>query len=76
MQDNPDILDALNVLSFLIGLMNLDMNISLKDLNGQTAELDAKVNDHIREALQEIQGHLERQDAKINKIMERINDSK
>ena len=58
-----DLLDVLSVLSFLIGIMNLDENISQGDLQ-----------DKAQLILDEIHGHLQTQDEKIDKILEVLNE--
>lgn len=56
-----DFLDMLGVLSFLIGMMNLDENLTQGDL-ADKAQL----------ILDEIHGHLQAQDEKIDKILRRL----
>jgi hypothetical protein len=55
------IMDVLNILSFIIGIKNLDANLS-QDTAGDL--LSAAVN--------EIHDHLAEQDRKINIIMEKL----
>ena len=61
--------DIIGLLSFAVGLQNLDLNITQEDMDTQTRDLDEKVNDHIQSALAEIHRHLETQDAKIDRIL-------
>lgn len=63
-------LDLLNVLSFYIGLKNLDLNIDQNDMDRQTKEIDERANELVHDAITEIHQHLEKQDQKINKILE------
>ena len=63
-------LDLLNVLSFYIGLKNLDLNIDQNDMDRQTKEIDERANELVHDAITEIHQHLEMQDKKIDKIME------
>ena len=63
-------LDLLNVLSFYIGLKNLDLNIDQNDMDRQTKEIDERANELVHSAIAEIHQHLEMQDKKIDKIME------
>lgn len=63
-------LDLLNVLSFYIGLKNLDLNIDQNDMDRQTKEIDERANELVHDAIAEIHQHLEMQDKKIDKIME------
>ena len=60
-----DIIDVLSIMSFVIGLMNLDENISQGDLAEQTDRL-----------LNEVHGHLEMQDIKIERILELLDDGR
>lgn len=57
--------DALNVASFVIGLMNLNENLTQGDKQDIMGNLSEK-SDII---LKEIHAHLEEQDEKINKIL-------
>lgn len=63
-------LDILNVLSFIIGLKNLDLNIDQNDMDNQTREIDKRASELVNNAIAEIHQHLEKQDQKINKILE------
>lgn len=63
-------LDILNVLSFIIGLKNLDLNIDQNDMDNQTREIDKRASELVRNAIAEIHQHLENQDKKIDKILE------
>lgn len=56
---NLDIIDFLSVLSFYIGLQNLDENLSQE-----------KAADLLSIAIQDIHDHLSEQDKKIDKILE------
>lgn len=62
-------LDILNVLSFIIGLKNLDLNIDQNDMDNQTREIDERANRLVNGAIAEIHQHLENQDKKIDKIL-------
>ena len=55
----------LSILSFYIGLKNLDENITQNDLQ-----------EFVNNAIKDIHTHLEEQDKKINKILEVINNDK
>lgn len=63
-------IDILSVLSFAIGLKNLDLNIDQNDMDAQTREIDKRANKLVNAAIAEIHKHLEAQDEKINKILE------
>lgn len=65
-------LDLLTLFGFIIGIENLDMNISQTDLQNETARLDKKVDDKVNKALSQIHEHLEMQDKKLRFIIERL----
>ena len=65
-------LDIISLISFCVGLQNLDLNISQENLDNQTQELDAS----LRKVVDEIHRHLTIQDEKIDKIWEEINHDK
>lgn len=69
-------LDMLNLLSFVIGLENLELNITQDNLDKQTAELDEKVNADVDRALKVIQEHLTIQDMKLNGILSILEEMK
>lgn len=54
-------IDLLSILSFCIGVMNLDLNVSAEDIDNQTQTI-----------LKEIHTHLEEQDNKIQEILHRL----
>lgn len=56
-------LDIISLTSFLIGLMNLDENLTQGDLQ-----------DKAKLILDEIHGHLKEQDAKLDMIIRRLNN--
>ena len=58
---NDRLIDILSILSFVIGLENLDMNVSQSDLQ-----------DIAQNILKEIHTHLEEQDKKLDEIMRYI----
>lgn len=64
-------IDILSILSFMIGLMNLDENVTQGDKQDLMQELSNK-SDIL---LQEIHGHLAAQDAKIDQILEVLYES-
>ena len=67
-----DFLDVLSVASFVIGLQNLELNITQNDLADQTQEIDAKAEAKVNRALEEIHQHLQEQDSKIEELLRRI----
>lgn len=70
--DNGEItfLDAIAIISFCVGLQNLDLNIAQEDLDNQTQELDARLH----AVVDDIQRHLQAQDVKIDKILEVLDE--
>ena len=69
-----DFIDILSILSFFIGLENLDMNISQTDLQEETSRLDKRVDEKVNLALTEIHKHLEEQDRKLEILLRGINN--
>lgn len=60
--------DLLNVMSFAIGLMNLNENLTQGDKQDIMKNLSEKADT----ILKEIHAHLEKQDEKINDILKRL----
>lgn len=66
-------LDILSILSFMIGTMNLNENLTQGDKQDLLKEFSTKADI----LLKEIHSHLETQDNKLDKILEEIsNDSR
>ena len=63
-------LDLLNVLSFLIGVENLESNLTQND----KADLQKSLSENAERLLNEIHAHLEEQDRKIDEIMRRLEE--
>lgn len=61
-------LDLLNVLSFIIGIMNLNENMT----QGDKQELMETLSKQTQTVLTEIHSHLQRQDEKIDEILKRL----
>lgn len=61
-------LDAISIASFLIGLQNLDMNISQEDLQQIAGGFDKR----LEKSIEDIHEHLAVQDAKLNLLMEAV----
>ena len=61
-------LDILNVMSFLIGIENLNANLDQNDKQDLQHDL-SEASDRL---LKEIHAHLEAQDNKINEILKRL----
>ena len=64
-------IDIIGLMSFAIGLENLDINITQEDMDAQTADLDARVNSRLEKALADIHTHLRTQDDKIDELLRR-----
>ena len=62
---NLDMLDLITIMSFVIGLMNYDENLTQNDKQELQEDFSRKVN----RVLKEIHEHLEKQDAKIEEIL-------
>lgn len=61
-------LDILNIMSFYVGLMNLDQNMTQNDKQ----ELQHDLAQQAQQVLDEIHAHLGKQDAKLDLIMEKL----
>ena len=74
--DNGEItfLDCISIVSFLVGLENLEINVTQESLDRQTAELDEKVNKRVDDALADIHMHLAEQDKKIDQILSELRE--
>ena len=66
------LLDLLSIISFCVGLKNLDLNITEQDITSQTQELDRK----LRMQVADIHKHLQMQDEKLNHIIEVMENDK
>ena len=64
-------LDLINIISFVIGLQNLELNISQNDLQEQTQDINGAADKLVKDALEEIHRHLKEQDRKIQILIER-----
>ena len=67
-QKQFDYLDILNIMSFVIGLKNLEENMGQSDKQ----ELIQDLGDKADLLLREIHGHLQEQDKKIDLILDKI----
>jgi hypothetical protein len=63
-----DLLDILNILSFLIGILNYNENLT----QGDKQELMQKFDTQTQVLLKEIHEHLDAQDQKIERILEQL----
>ena len=62
-------LDSIALISFVVGIMNYEENLTQSDKQDLQDQLNAKID----LLLKEIHSHLEEQDRKIDKIMEALN---
>lgn len=72
MDGQLEFLDLLNIASFCIALMNLEENVTQGDKQDLMEELGKKTD----QLLQEIHGHLQVQDEKLDRIMEVLENEK
>lgn len=63
-----DFLDLLNLLSFIIGIINLNENLTQNDKQDLMKTLDKETN----LLLEEVHGHLKSQDEKLDIIIKRL----
>ena len=61
-------LDSIALVSFIIGVMNYDENLTQSDKQ----DLQNQLNTKIDLLLKEVHSHLEEQDKKLDKIMEAL----
>ena len=64
-------LDMISIISFVVGLQNLEMNITQEDMDSATRRLD----NALKLKVDEIHAHLEQQDMKIDRLLELIERS-
>ena len=65
-------LDIITLISFIVGLQNLELNVTQESLDKQTADLKKQVDAEVKFALEEIHSHLELQDAKLDRLEDKI----
>ena len=65
-------IDLISIISFLVGLENLDLNVNQEDMDAQTRELDKRLRDEIAD----IHAHLSVQDSKLNVLINEIEEMK
>lgn len=68
--NNLTFIDIINILDFILGLKNLDMNITQNDMQ----ELQSRFNTDINEVVSQIHQHLQEQDDKIDEILKILNN--
>ena len=64
-------LDIVTLISFVIGLQNLEMNITQEDMQNTTERLDSALRKEVRD----IHRHLQEQDDKIDMILEELKNA-
>ena len=70
MSNQLEFLDLLSIASFCIGLMNLDENITQGDMQDLSQEFNLRASN----ILDEIHGHLEVQDSKLDEILKKLKE--
>lgn len=65
-------LDMISIISFCVGLQNLELNIAQEDLDNQTQELDSRLHS----VVDDIHKHLQEQDRKIDIILSEVRNEK
>lgn len=68
LESQLDFMDILSIMSFCISLKNLDENLSQNDKQ----ELQKNLSDQTNLLLEEVHGHLEKQDKLIKEILEKL----
>lgn len=68
-------IDILSILSFLIGIKNLDLNIDQNDMDAQTRDINERASKLVNSAISEIHEHLEKQDRKIDVILQKLGET-
>lgn len=63
-------LDIISLISFAIGIQNLDMNITQNDMQSQTKDINKTADERVNKILNEIHSHLQTQDKKLDFIIE------
>lgn len=65
-----DFIDLINLASFILAVQNLDLNISTDDLTAKSNEL----SEDLHESIRDIHEHLSIQDAKLNAVLNRLEE--
>ena len=68
-------LDIISLISFVVGLQNLELNITQNDIQEQTNEINDTADKRVNRLLSEIHSHLEAQDKKIDDIWRYIHEN-
>lgn len=68
------LLDVVTLISFVVGLQNLEMNITQNDIAQQTKDINKAADELVSKALMDIHAHLQEQDEKIERILQHETD--
>ena len=71
-KESLNFIDVINILDFMLGLENLNMNITQNDMQ----ELQSKFNTDINAVVSQVHQHLQEQDVKIDEILRRLEELK
>lgn len=61
-------LDIISLMSFFIGIQNLDLNVTQEDAQ----KLEHQLNSNVELLLTELHGHLQNQDNKLDEILKKL----
>lgn len=75
MNNRLSFLDAITLVSFLIGLQNLEMNIDQNDMQEQTQTINKTADALVTKAIADIHQHLQEQDEKIDMLVRLLNEN-
>ena len=70
MELNSEFIDAVNLLSFLIGILNYQENLTQNDKQEIIQEFNTKLN----KVITQIEGHLKNQDQRLEQIEKILNE--
>ena len=68
--NNLELMDLLNIISFIIGVLNYEENLTQTDKQDLMGEVDSQMN----KMLSEIHNHLAQQDALLKELVEAYHD--
>lgn len=63
-----NLLDTITIISFLVGLQNLDLNITQEDVQNVASQMDTRLESLVND----IHEHLAVQDVKLSTILDRL----
>lgn len=67
-------IDVLSIIGLYVSLKNLDLNIDQNDIANQTQDITEQANKLVNAAIAEIHEHLEKQDKKIDVILQKLGE--